>query len=178
MTTTASDPMQRVKQLSAEGVRISAEADKARCRVKVPLDPDTYLILMTDGACKGNPGLASTGWVLWNRNSDVPIATGGRALGATTNNVAEYEALIEGLEECVLRGAKKVCAYTDSDLVFRQVTDAWKCKDGTLANLRRKVLAHMRRIGHCEIRHCHRQLTHLADRAARRAGQQITTDRE
>ncbi len=163
----------RAKELSTEGMRMSAEALGKAAPQRRTLDPNTYFILMTDGACLGNPGPSSTGWILWDRNSDVPIATGGRSLGVATNNVAEYEALVEGLAECVLRGAKRVCAYTDSELVHKQVTGAWKCKDEALNKLRRKALAYMRRIGHCEIWHCHRQLTHLADRAARKAGREL-----
>lgn len=56
------------------------------------------LKLVTDGGCRGNPGLGAIGFILFAMDNRV-IAKGGKLIGQTTNNRAEYLALIEGLEQ-------------------------------------------------------------------------------
>ena len=83
------------------------------------------LILFIDGASKGNPGAAGIG-VLLTDPDGVMVAEIGEGIGQTTNNVAEYKALIRGLEEARARGAKRVTVHTDSQLMARQMEGRYK----------------------------------------------------
>ena len=83
------------------------------------------LILFIDGACKGNPGSAGIG-VLVTDSDGATLAEIGEGIGQTTNNVAEYKALIRGLEEAKARGAARVTVHTDSQLMARQMEGRYK----------------------------------------------------
>lgn len=83
------------------------------------------LILFIDGACKGNPGAAGIG-VLVTDTDGTTLAEIGEGIGQTTNNVAEYKALIRGLEEAKSRGAGRVTVHTDSQLMARQMEGRYK----------------------------------------------------
>lgn len=83
------------------------------------------LILFIDGACKGNPGAAGIG-VLVTDTAGATLAEIGEGIGQTTNNVAEYKALIRGLEEAKARGAARVTVHTDSQLMARQMEGRYK----------------------------------------------------
>lgn len=84
-------------------------------------------ILFADGAARGNPGPAGSGAVLLDEDGHV-IAELTRHLGHATNNVAEYTALIIGLEEAQRRGIDDIDIRMDSMLVVRQMQGAWKVK--------------------------------------------------
>ncbi len=128
-----------------------------------------FLILMTDGSSKGNPGPSSIGWVLWTRDSDRPFAAGGKSIGNATNNAAEWKALIEGLKQAKSFGATKVVAYTDSQLVVNQFNGTWKVKHPIMERLCNKVRQMANDIGTVEVVFAHRQILHLADVQARKA---------
>ena len=83
--------------------------------------------LHTDGGARGNPGPAGIGVVLEgpDGNSIAEIAKG---IGWATNNVAEYKALIEGLETAAAHGAKELIVYLDSLLVAQQMRGKFKVK--------------------------------------------------
>jgi ribonuclease HI len=83
------------------------------------------LILFIDGACKGNPGAAGIG-ILVTDSEGATLAEIGEGIGQTTNNVAEYKALIRGLEEARSRGAARVTVHTDSQLMARQMEGRYK----------------------------------------------------
>ena len=82
-------------------------------------------ILYSDGASRGNPGLAGAGAVLLDADGRV-IAELTKFLGVTTNNVAEYEGFIIGLEEAQRRGVDDLEARMDSMLVVEQMRGRWK----------------------------------------------------
>lgn len=83
------------------------------------------LILFIDGACKGNPGSAGIGVLVTDAGGAI-LAEIGEGIGQTTNNVAEYKALIRGLEEAKARGAARVTVHTDSQLMARQMEGRYK----------------------------------------------------
>ncbi len=83
------------------------------------------LVLFIDGACKGNPGAAGIG-VLVTQPDGTVVAEIGEGIGQTTNNVAEYKALIRGLQEAQTRGAARVTVHTDSQLMARQMEGRYK----------------------------------------------------
>jgi ribonuclease HI len=91
-------------------------------------------VLRTDGGARGNPGPAGIGVVLEDASGAV-MAEVGRPLGHATNNVAEYTALITGLEIALENGVTEVEVYVDSELVAQQVAGRWKIKNDTLRGL-------------------------------------------
>jgi ribonuclease HI len=111
----------------------------------------------TDGACKGNPGPSSVGVVIVGADG-TPLAELSEQVGTRTNNEAEYLALIRGVEEAMRLGLSRVRWVTDSELLHRQWTGAYKVKASNLVPLlkRARELAagldefeavHVRRLG-------------------------------
>ncbi len=94
--------------------------------------PTGKLILRTDGGARGNPGPSAAGIVIETPEGEA-VAKLARVLGRGTSNEAEYRALIIGLEEALARGACEVEAFTDSELIQRQLAGRYKVK---AANLR------------------------------------------
>jgi len=90
-------------------------------------------VLHTDGGSRGNPGPSGIGFVL--ERGSIEVACGGAFIGTTTNNVAEYEALIWGLENARELGARRVEMIADSELMVKQVTGVYKVKNDALKAL-------------------------------------------
>lgn len=86
--------------------------------------------LYTDGGARGNPGRAAIGAVIY-KNGEV-AAKVSREIGETTNNQAEYQALIAGLEEAQKLGATEIDCFLDSSLVVNQLNGQWKVKEPSL----------------------------------------------
>lgn len=85
------------------------------------------LLIFTDGASRNNPGEAAIGVVIKNERGEI-VETISEYLGIQTNNVAEYVALIRGLEAARKFRPEAVDLYLDSQLVVRQMTGAYKIK--------------------------------------------------
>jgi ribonuclease HI len=81
-----------------------------------------------DGGARGNPGPAAIGVVVRDEDGTIVEAVG-ETIGKTTNNVAEYKALLRGIELAAARGATEVHLIGDSQLIVRQVEGRYKVKD-------------------------------------------------
>ncbi len=90
------------------------------------------LITRTDGGARGNPGPAAMGVVIEDLDGRV-VKKFGRYIGETTNNQAEYQALLAALEEAKKMGATTVTCYLDSELVVKQLNRQYRVKDQGLA---------------------------------------------
>ncbi len=90
-------------------------------------------VLYTDGGARGNPGPAAIGVVL--RITGKPVVEVAETIGETTNNVAEYRALLRGLEEAKKRGVTELECRLDSELIVKQLTLVYRVKDEDLARL-------------------------------------------
>jgi ribonuclease HI len=95
------------------------------------------LQIFTDGGARGNPGPAGIGAVIWSGNN--LVGRHRKFIGETTNNQAEYQAVILGLEEARKSGAGEVEVFLDSELVVKQLNREYKVKDKDLAPLFVKV---------------------------------------
>ena len=93
-----------------------------------------------DGGARGNPGPAAIGVVVSRPDGEV-VATYGAKIGDTTNNVAEYRALLRGRELAAEHGAREVEVINDSELVARQVTGGYKVKHPAMRELHSQALA-------------------------------------
>lgn len=98
------------------------------------------LVLHVDGGARGNPGPAAIGVVVSAPDGEV-VATVADTIGETTNNVAEYRALLRGLQLAAAHGAREVDVINDSELVARQLTGVYKVKHPALQELHRQALA-------------------------------------
>jgi len=92
------------------------------------------LILYTDGGARGNPGPAAVGAVIYDESKQI-VEKFSKYIGKRTNNQAEYEAVIMGLEEIKKMGAREVDVYLDSELVVNQLSQKYKVKNKELAPL-------------------------------------------
>ncbi len=96
-------------------------------------------LLFTDGGSRGNPGPAAIGYIFYLNGSKV--LSKGKKIGITTNNIAEYTALIEGLKDVLSTGfSQKLLCFLDSELVVKQLNGQYKVKNIKLRPLFFKVL--------------------------------------
>jgi ribonuclease HI len=93
----------------------------------MPEKPPRTWTLRCDGGARGNPGPAAIGYLLMNPAGDT-VESRAEYLGPATNNVAEYRALIAGLEAAARHGATPLRACMDSELVVRQMTGEYRVK--------------------------------------------------
>lgn len=123
---------------------------------------------MVDGAARGNPGEAGCGAIIFDENGGA-LGELYRYLGRTTNNVAEYEALLLGLERVLHLGGKRLRVESDSQLLVRQLNGLYRVKNEKLKTLHQRALALLRRLEAWRIIHIPRENNRLADRLANRA---------
>jgi ribonuclease HI len=123
------------------------------------------LTLHFDGGSRGNPGPAGIGVVLFDEDGD-PLYELGEFLGRCTSNVAEYTALLRGLDAAKKLGAKKVLIKADSELVVRQINGIYKVKSPDLKPLFQRAVALMKDIGDVTISHVYREGNARADELA------------
>jgi ribonuclease HI len=130
-------------------------------------EPQKEWFLMVDGASRGNPGEAGCGAVILDENGAV-VKELSRYLDRTTNNVAEYEGLLMGLESLLQLGAKKIVVKSDSQLLVRQLNSEYRVKDEKLKVLFERAKNLLRQFESCRIVHIRREMNKLADRLANR----------
>ncbi len=126
------------------------------------------LRLFVDGASRGNPGPAAIGVVVQDGKGKV-IAKVGEFLGETTNNVAEYRALLRGLREARARRADDLEIRTDSDLLVRQINGSYRVKSPHLIPLHREALEALEALRRWRIQHVPRGRNAAADALANKA---------
>ncbi|MFH1650744.1 MAG: ribonuclease HI family protein [Chloroflexota bacterium] len=97
------------------------------------------VIIRTDGASRGNPGPAAIGVTIKDPQGKL-LATVSRRIGVTTNNQAEYRAIIAGLEKAVSLGAREVTAYADSELLVRQIQGRYRVRQAALRPLYQEIV--------------------------------------
>lgn len=125
-------------------------------------------VLYADGAARGNPGPAGAGALLVDEHG-ATIAELTRSLGRATNNVAEYEALILGLEEARRRGIDEILVRMDSLLVVRQMQGLWKIRHPGLRPLALRAGALLAEFPSRTLEHVPREENARADELANRA---------
>lgn len=126
------------------------------------------LVVNVDGGARGNPGPAAIGAVVQAPGGEV-LEERGERIGAATNNVAEYRALLLGIERAAELGASELELVGDSELVVRQVKGEYKVKDAALRELHAEVKRALRRFDTWSIRHVRREQNAAADRLVNEA---------
>lgn len=125
-------------------------------------------VVYSDGASRGNPGPASLGALVIDPEGVVRKEISER-LGVTTNNVAEYEGLIAGMEAAKALGARRIEVRMDSELLVRQAMGLYRVKNAGLIPLHRRVLNLTSDFDEVTFKHVPRALNKLADALANAA---------
>ncbi len=126
------------------------------------------LTIHTDGAARGNPGPAGAGAYIQDQDGKV-VSEEFRYLGETTNNVAEYQALLLGMECARELGASRIEMRADSELVVRQLTGEYRVRNPALQKLHARVQQLAREFESVRYTHVRREQNREADRLANRA---------
>ena len=121
-----------------------------------------------DGAARGNPGPAGVGIVITDE-SGASIENISKAIGNTTNNVAEYTALVFGMEAARNLGAKGLVINTDSELLAKQLGGEYKVKAPTLKGLYAKVMQILKSFDDVAVNQIPREENKDADKLANKA---------
>jgi len=121
------------------------------------------IIAYTDGGSRGNPGPAAAAFTLTEPTGARQCAKA-RYLGMATNNVAEYAAIVDALEEAKRRGAKRITLYSDSELIVRQLNGQYKVKSEKLRPLWTKSVGLLDEFESWRVQHVRREQNKKADR--------------
>jgi ribonuclease HI len=122
-------------------------------------------VLWTDGAARGNPGPAGSGAILKTPDGAV-LAAESRYLGHTTNNVAEYRALLLGLERALALGVRRLEVRADSELLIKQLRGEYRVKNEGLKPLAAEAKTLLARFQSYQLTHVRRELNSEADQLA------------
>ena len=122
------------------------------------------LVIYTDGGARGNPGPAAIGVAVYSlTDTHEPLKKLGKFLGHTTNNEAEYHAVLAGLDLAKELGGRDLVFYLDSELVVRQLSGQYKIKEPRLQSLAQDVIRAQNQFERVEFHHVSREKNKLAD---------------
>ena len=124
--------------------------------------------LSTDGGARGNPGPAAYAYVLEAEDGTILDARG-EVIGIATNNVAEYRALVAGLERALELGVDELEVVSDSELLVRQMNGDYRVKNEALRALSLEAARLARELGRVRYRAVRREHNELADRLVNEA---------
>ena len=124
--------------------------------------------LSTDGGARGNPGPAAYGYVLEAEDGTVLDARG-ETIGVATNNVAEYRALIAGLEKAVELGIDELEVVSDSELLVKQMQGEYRVKNEALRELNDEANFLEKKVGRVRYEAVRREHNELADKLVNEA---------
>jgi ribonuclease HI len=121
------------------------------------------VVVNVDGGSRGNPGPAAIAAVVQGPDGGV-LEERAERIGTATNNVAEYRALLLGIQRAAAIGASELELVGDSELIVRQVNGEYKVKDATMRELHAQVGAALSDFDSWTIRHVRREQNAEADR--------------
>lgn len=124
--------------------------------------------IYSDGSSRGNPGPSGIGVIVCDESGEA-IKNISKFIGDTTNNVAEYNALIYGLQEALILRADEVIINTDSELLAKQLNKEYKIKDAVLRPLYEQARHLLTGFKKYEIKHINRTENKGADKLANKA---------
>jgi ribonuclease HI len=126
------------------------------------------VVLHVDGGARGNPGPAAIGVVVLSPDGDV-LDEVAETIGVATNNVAEYRALLRGVDRARALGATEVEIVNDSELVAKQLTGAYKVKHPAMRPLHAEAIAALRAFDAWRVRSVPRAQNARADELVNQA---------
>lgn len=122
----------------------------------------TEVKIYTDGGSRGNPGPSACSYVIVDNNDNV-LKTDGIYLGITTNNQAEYRAVLNSLKAAQILGAKKVHIFADSLLIVNQINGVYKIRNRSFLPIYEEIIERIKAFDKVGITHIPRELNKLAD---------------
>jgi ribonuclease HI len=125
------------------------------------------LTIHTDGAARGNPGPAAYAFTI--ERGDVPVIEEAGCLGETTNNIAEYTALVRALEKAAQLGGKHLVVNSDSELMVKQMNGQYQVKNADLRLLYDQAQQLVRKFDSVKVRHVRREQNGRTDRLCNEA---------
>ena len=129
------------------------------------------LYVYTDGASRGNPGHAGIAYVIYNEDKAI-LSKYSQYIGETTNNVAEYIALLKAVEQVSHYKPEFVYFYLDSELVVKQLQGEYKVRSEHLMEIYKKIKNYINNIN-CKIEYIPRESNKIADKLAKDASYNI-----
>jgi len=134
----------------------------------LPTQGKPIMEIFTDGASRGNPGPAAIGIVFGVKGGKL-VAEHCEAIGRTTNNVAEYRAVVVALEHCGRWGVQRVHLRLDSELIVRQLHGVYRVKSPDLRPLYQQVVFLSKNLDEFQVEHVKRAFNVHADALANSA---------
>ena len=128
----------------------------------------SILTIFTDGVARGNPGEGGFGVIIKDTDGTIIEEVGGY-IGVTTNNIAEYTALVTALKTAIKYSDGKIIVYSDSELMVRQLNGIYKVKNEGLLPLYKEAKKLISNFGDFIIEHIPREKNKEADALANRA---------
>ncbi len=128
-----------------------------------------HVTINIDGGARGNPGPAGAGFVIRSSDDGTILHEAGVFLGSTTNNVAEYSALVAALKAAANLGATEVDVFSDSELLVRQMTGLYRVRNDGLKPLYEQAQVLAGRFDRFNISHVSREQNKDADRLVNEA---------
>ena len=125
-------------------------------------------MIQTDGGSRGNPGPAAAAFIITDSDG-TKLDAKAFFLGQTTNNVAEYTAILKALEAAKLIGAKQLMVFSDSELLVKQLTGEYKVKSEQIRPLFRQTVNLLNEFESWKVQHIARETNKEADKLANRA---------
>ncbi|MBU0605280.1 MAG: ribonuclease HI family protein [Candidatus Omnitrophica bacterium] len=126
------------------------------------------LYIYADGGSRGNPGPSGIGVVILDSNRK-KIKESFKFIGETTNNIAEYSALVSGLEAAVALKATDIVIYLDSELLTKQLNGEYKVRDANMKILFNESLGLLKKFDSFEVKHIARAKNKEADKLVNKA---------
>lgn len=126
------------------------------------MEEQAKIDLYVDGGARGNPGPAAGAYVILNSDENI-ISSEGFFLGKTTNNVAEYSALLRGLAAVQDLKIKEINIFSDSELVVKQIIGKYRVKNSDLKEIYLQVQQALLSFDRWQIRHIPREMNKQAD---------------
>ena len=127
-----------------------------------------HLIIYTDGGSRGNPGAGAAAFVILDKSKKI-LAEKAVYLKNTTNNIAEYTAMLNALKEAKKLDAETVDAFSDSELMVRQINGQYKVKSDNLKDLNMLCLQLLESFKQWNVMHIRREKNTVADKLANKA---------
>jgi ribonuclease HI len=166
--------LQKLKEyVKKDDLSISGKAGKGASTIDKQFDS---LIVNVDGASKGNPGEAGIGVAVFDKDLNI-VHESCEYIGAATNNVAEYKALILGAKLAVKFNAKDTLFKSDSELMVKQIIGEYRVKNTQLKSLYSEVQSLLGKLPEWKIKHVPREENREADLLANKGVEMFTENR-
>ncbi|MFH0809584.1 MAG: ribonuclease HI family protein [Pseudomonadota bacterium] len=164
--------LRAAERLEVECLKVDRLEDVEPPPKKPAPEPGGKWQLFSDGASRGNPGPAGAGYLLIDPSGRV-VREAAAPLGRTTNNVAEYRALLLGLEDALRLGVKRLSIRMDSELIVRQLTGRYRVKSPHLVGIYSKVTQLLGNLDAYDVAHVMRSENAAADALANKGADAV-----